>query len=129
MDWLISYMMGLSIRDNQWYQIAVLFLINEKFDSWLYRDGLVFFPFVAQPKMCFMEEGIIIRSAGKYAELTCLLVIMNLQFLCVLLEERWKHHLPCSGFESSLRLKSGLLNVWCALSSLSSHHFDLWWTL
>lgn len=39
--------MDLSIRDNQWYQIAVLFLINQKFDSWLYRDGLGFFPFVA----------------------------------------------------------------------------------
>lgn len=72
---------------------------------------VVFFLFVAQPKMCFMEKGITIRSAEKYAELTCLLDIMNQQFLCMLSEERCKHHLPSSGFKLSLSLKSGVLNM------------------
>lgn len=81
---LINYMMGLRIRDNQCYQIAVLFLIKKVLIRGCIMMGCFFFLFVAQPKTCFMEEGIIIRSAGKYAELTCLLVIMNLQFLCVL---------------------------------------------
>lgn len=119
----INYMMGLRIWKDQCYQIAFHFLINQSFNSCIIIG--CFFLFVAQPKVCFMEEGIAIRSAEKYTELTCLLDIMNQQFLRMLLEERWKHHLPSSGFKLSLRLKSGVLNMQCALSSLSAHHFDL----
>ncbi|XP_009977920.1 PREDICTED: rab GTPase-activating protein 1-like, partial [Tauraco erythrolophus] len=67
---------------------------------------------MAQPKVGFMEEEVIIQSAGKYVELSCRLDIMNLQFLCVLSEERWKRHLPSSGFESSSRLTSRMSNAY-----------------
>jgi len=77
---LVNCLMALRIGDSQCCQTAVLFLMKKSFDSWLYHEALGFCLFIAQPKMCFMEEGIIIRSAGKYTELTCLLVVMNLRF-------------------------------------------------